>query len=160
MTMRTRMRILPSADEEQPSGGEATTKSGAGAPAVFVVDDDPGTLDLLCEVAREAGWEARPFTRLVDLRASLNHLRPTLLILDDDLPDGRGGDFARELRNDERLADTPMLVCTAAHPIRQAEIGSWAPVVSKPFDLREIDAFLDAAARRRPQADDLGERAG
>ncbi len=75
-------------------------------------------------------------------------------------PTDAGGDFARELRNDERMADTPMLVCTAAHPMRQAEIGSWAPVVSKPFDLREIDAFLDAAARRQRQADDFGERAG
>ncbi len=76
--------------EERPDGGEATTTGGADAPAVFVVDDDPGTLELLCEVAREAGWDARPFTRLIDLRASLDHLRPTLLILDDDLPDGRG----------------------------------------------------------------------
>lgn len=157
--MRTRMRILPSA-EEQPGASEPTTSGRAGAPAVFVVDDDPGTLELLCEVAREAGWKARPFTRLVDLRASLERTRPTLLILDDDLPDGRGGDFAREMRNDERLADTPMLVCTAAHPIRQAEIGLWAPVVSKPFALREIDAFLDAAARRQRGSDDFGNRAG
>ncbi len=157
--MRTRTRILPSA-EAQPIADEPTTSAGAGAPAVFVVDDDPGTLELLCEVAREAGWEARPFTRLTDLRASLERIRPTLLILDDNLPDGRGGDFARELRNDERMADTPMLICTAAHPIRRAEIGSWAPVVSKPFSLHEIDAVLAAAATRRRPADDRGERAG
>lgn len=157
--MRNRIRILPSA-EEQPGADHSTTSGGASAPAVFVVDDDPGTLDLLCEVAREAGWEARPFTRLADLRVSLDRTRPTLLILDDDLPDGRGGDFAREMRNDERLADTPMLVCTAAHPIRQAEIGLWAPVVSKPFALREIDAFLDAAARRQRGSGDFGRRAG
>jgi len=82
-------------------------------------------------------------------------MKPSLLILDDDLPDGLGGDLARELRATERLADMPLVVCTAAHPIRRAEIGSWAPVISKPFDLVEIDAFL-AVARSRS----YGPRAG
>lgn len=118
-------------------------------PVLFVADDDTATLALLRDVAEEAGWVARGFTRLADLRASLDQATPTLLILDDDLPDGRGGDMARDLRRDDRLADVPVLVCTAAHPMRQAEIGAWAPVVSKPFDLAEIEAFLSAAAARR-----------
>lgn len=32
--------------------------------------------------------------------------------------------------------------------MQQAEIGNWAPVVSKPFNLGEIEAFLAAAADR------------
>ncbi len=112
------------------------------APTLFVVDDDVATCELLCEIARDAGWVATGFSCLTDLRGSLGAAKPNLLILDDDLPDGRGGDLARELRSNERLADIPLVVCTAAHPIRRAEIGSWAPVISKPFDLAEIDAFL------------------
>lgn len=118
-------------------------------PVLFAVDDDTGTLDLLREVAQDAGWVAHGFTRLAELRSYLDHTKPTLLILDDDLPDGRGGDLARDLRHDDRMADVPLLVCTAATPMRQAEIGAWAPVVSKPFDLDEIERFLDAADRRR-----------
>ena len=122
---------------------------GTDAPVVFVVDDDASTLDLLCDIAQDAGWDARAFTRLKEFRASLHSdARPSLLILDDDLPDGSGGDLARDLRSDPRTADVPLLVCTAAHPIRQAEIGSWAPVVSKPFDLGEIERFLRNAAHR------------
>jgi DNA-binding response OmpR family regulator len=118
-------------------------------PLVLVADDDVATLELLCEIAVNAGWAARGFIRLATLRESLDADRPALLILDDDMPDGRGGDLARELREDPRMADVPILVCTAAHPMRQAEIGGWAPVVAKPFDLHEIEAFLSAAARRR-----------
>jgi DNA-binding response OmpR family regulator len=129
-------------------------------PVVFVVDDDPTTLELLCEIARDAGWLAKGFTRLDELRRSLDVGTPTLLILDDDLPDGRGGDLARELHGDDRMADVPILVCTAAHPMRQAEIGAWAPVVSKPFDLSQIDAFLGAAADRNRGSDRYGQRAG
>ena len=127
---------------------------------MFVVDDDAATLELLCEIARDAGWAARGFTRLSGLRASLEQVKPTLLILDDDLPDGRGGDLARQLRQDQRMADVPILVCTAAHPMRAAEIGAWAPVISKPFDLAEIEAFLSATASVHGGSDSYRQRAG
>jgi DNA-binding response OmpR family regulator len=113
-----------------------------------VVDDDLPTLELLSEVARESGWQTFGFTRLASLRAALDKRRPTFLIVDDDLPDGRGGDLARDLRHDPRLGDVPLVVCTAAAPRRQAEITNWAPVLSKPFDLGEIEDLLAAAARR------------
>ena len=143
--MPTWMRTVPTTDP---------------APTVFVVDDDVATQELLCEIAHDAGWSARGFSSLTALRGSLDTTTPTLLILDDDLPDGRGGDLARELRSDERMADLPTLVCTAAHPMRQAEIGAWAPVIAKPFDLAEIEAFLGAAARRHSAPDAHGRQAG
>ncbi len=124
-------------------------------PTLFVVDDDTATCDLICEIAQDAGWVATGFSCLTDLRGSLGEAKPTLLILDDDLPDGRGGDLARELRTSPRMADIPLVVCTAAHPTRRAEIGNWAPVITKPFALAEIDAFL-AATRRQS----FGQRAG
>jgi DNA-binding response OmpR family regulator len=151
---RTRMQPLPMADSDARSADRARP------PVLFVVDDDPATLELLCEIGRDAGWITQGFTRLLELRRSLDGARPELLILDDDLPDGRGGDLARELREDRRMADVPTLVCTAAHPMRQAEINAWAPVVSKPFDLDEIEAFLGAAARRHRSAAAYGQQAG
>lgn len=150
--MLTRLRIVEATCDR--------TRAAAARPVVFVVDDDVATLALMRDVAHEAGWEARGFSRLSDLhRAIAEEDPPSLLILDDDLPDGRGGDLARELRDDPRLADLPLLVCTAAHPMRQAEIGGWAPVVSKPFELGAIERFLDAS-RPRQRGSSRGERAG
>lgn len=122
-----------------------------------MVDDDRATLTLIREVAEEAGWEMLGVSTLAELRAALDVRQPLLIILDDDLPDGRGGDLARELRTDPRLADVRLLVCTAAHPMRRAEIGNWAPVVSKPFDLAVIERFLDAAAAHHRDRDADGE---
>jgi DNA-binding response OmpR family regulator len=122
---------------------------------LFVVEDDLSTLDLLRDVAEECGWKVRAFTRLREFNYELRVRRPDLVILDDDLPDGSGGDRAREMGVDERLTDVPVLVCTAAHPVRQAEIGSWAPVLSKPFELRAIERFLRAAGG----GDGMGQRA-
>ena len=120
----------------------------AEAPLLHIVEDDGSTLTLLSDVAADAGWRARGFTRLSDFRRALAEDTPDLVILDDDLPDGRGGDLAREIREDPELRDVPLVVCTAAHPMRQAEITAWAPVVSKPFDLAQIDGILYAASRR------------
>ena len=127
---------------------------------LYVVDDDVATCVLLCEIAAEAGWDTRGFVRLAELRTALARVTPALLIVDDDLPDGRGGDLARELRDDARMGQMPVAVCTAAHPMRQAEIGGWAPVIPKPFDLAEIEAFLTAAALRHTGADSFDRRAG
>lgn len=159
--MPMRMRLLPSRYDLADPDPAPTPGADAGHPPdLLVVDDDAATLELLCEIARDAGWNASGFRHLSELRAALDEANPTLLILDDDLPDGRGGDLARELREDERTAHVPILVCTAAHPMRQAEIGAWAPVVSKPFNLPEIEAFLSAAARRHDETGSYGQRAG
>ena len=140
------------------SDEERDATAGQRAPVLYVVEDDAATLELLREVAADAGWEAHGFTRLAPLRSALAHETPSLLVLDDDLPDGRGGDLARELRQDPRLAQVPLLVCTAAHPTRQAEITAWAPVVSKPFDLGEIERYFETATRRH--APNAATRAG
>jgi len=129
-----------------------TSLHDSGGPVLFVVDDDVPTTELLCEIGREAGWSVFGFTRLAEVHAALDHRPPRLLILDDDLVDGRGGDLARQLREDPRMADVTILVCTAAHPMRIAEIGAWAPVIAKHFDVGEIERFLDAAGRREPRA--------
>jgi DNA-binding response OmpR family regulator len=147
-------------------GGWSTPVGDAGErgrrgrrPVVFVVEDDVATLSLLCEVALQSGWEARGFSRLQELRRAIEEEPPSLLILDDDLPDGRGGDLARELRTHRRLAGVPLLVCTGAHPMRRAEIGDWAPVIAKPFDLAAIERFLVSAhpmSRKRSRDDRAG----
>lgn len=144
--MNTNMRVVDAMERQDASLADPR------GPVLFVVDDDVLTTELLCEIAQEAGWDAFGFTRLAELQAALDQRRPRVLILDDDLVDGRGGDLARDLREDPRMADVTLLVCTAAHPMRVAEIGAWAPVISKPFDLGEMEAFLDAAGRREPRA--------
>lgn len=127
-----------------------TDPERADAPVLFVVDDDASIRAVIGDIARDLGWKVLGFARLREFRERLSReARPTLMILDDALPDGSGGDLARRLRSDPRMKDVPLLVCTAAHPMRQAEIGTWAPVVSKPFALHEIERFLNAAAFRR-----------
>jgi DNA-binding response OmpR family regulator len=118
-------------------------------PVLFAVEDDPSTLALLREVATHAGWTTHGFSHLAEFERAMRERVPDLVILDDELPDGSGGDRARQLLVDARLNDLPVVVCTAAPPRRREEIGAWVPVLNKPFDLAEIEGHLEAAARRR-----------
>lgn len=146
------MRVVDAIDCQGASRTDSCLTDFRG-PVLYAVDDDVRTLELLCEIAQEAGWVAFGFARLAEVQAALDQRRPRALILDDDLLDGRGGDLARALRKDPRMVEVTLLVCTAAHPMRVAEIGAWAPVISKPFDLGTIERFLEAAGRReRPPA--------
>jgi DNA-binding response OmpR family regulator len=108
----------------------------------FVVDDDPDARYLLGEVARDMGWQAERFPTLKAVRQAMTRDQPDLLILDDALPDGSGGDFAVEVRANERLRGTPIIFCTGATPPRRREIGRIAPVLSKPFDLGALERIL------------------
>lgn len=111
---------------------------------IFVVDDDAATLRLLGDVAEEAGLEPQTFTTLGEVRAALREMQPDVVLLDDDLPDGRGGDLARELTEDPATRDIHVVVCTAADLRRRAEISAWAPVLAKPFDVAELERLLRA----------------
>ena len=111
---------------------------------MYIVEDDPGTLRLLSDLAEDAGWESRGFTHIAALRRALARERPAMMIIDDDLPDGRGGDFARQLRRE--LPEVTLVVCTAAPPMRRAEIGAWVPVIPKPLDLDAVERLMERAA--------------
>ena len=128
------------------------SRARAEAPVLCIVDDDVLTVELICAVAEESGWTAHGLKDIAELRVFLSRQRPALLVIDDDLPDGRGGDLARALRDDPDMGDMPVVVCTAAHPKRRREIGRWVPVISKPFELDELERHLRVRAPGRAGA--------
>lgn len=126
---------------------EATVQDRDEAPVLCIVDDDVPTVDLVRAVAEESGWIAYGFGRIEEIRGFLGRRRPALLILDDDLPDGRGGDLALELQQDPMTSDVATVVCTGADAGRRREIGGWVPVISKPFDISELERHMHAVSR-------------
>ena len=135
----------------------ATREGHGGAidppPVVVVVEDDIGTLGLLADLAEDAGWEARSCRSLRQFERTLGDVDPSLIILDDELPDGRGGEQAVRLRSNPQVSDVPVVLCTAAPQSRLTELGGklggTVAVVTKPFTIEDIERVLDAALRRR-----------
>jgi DNA-binding response OmpR family regulator len=115
-------------------------------PRAFVIEDDVLTLALLSDLAEMCGFEPVAFTRISSAREALRGLAPAIMVVDDDLPDGRGTDLVREVRANPRTADVRVVFCTAAGPSRRREIAQVAPVIAKPFRVREVERVLREAA--------------
>ena len=124
--------------------GSDTT--GRPRPRAFVIEDDVQTLALLSDLAEMCGFEPVAFTRIASARKALREHVPTIMVVDDELPDGRGGDLVRELRANPRTSHVRVLFCTAAGTSRRREIAQLAPVIEKPFGVRELERALHEAA--------------
>lgn len=115
-------------------------------PKAVVVEDDIATLRLLVELAATAGLEAIPFTHLSAARRAVRDSPPSVLLVDDDLPDGKGADFAAEVASDPRLRGVRVVVCTAADASRRRQIERVGRVIPKPFALHQLESALQEVA--------------
>lgn len=123
---------------------EAYTR--APRPHAFIIEDDVQTLRLLTELVASNGLEPLAFTRISSARRALSERVPAVMVVDDDLPDGRGAELVSELRANPRARHVKVLFCTAAEPARRREIAQLGPVIAKPFRLKDIERALAEVA--------------
>jgi CheY-like chemotaxis protein len=90
------------------------------AKTVLEVDDDPGALEGLARLLRQAGYGAATVANGVE---ALLRLRdgpaPCLILLDLLMPVLDGWSFCEALRADPATARTPVIVCSGAPPSLQ-----------------------------------------
>jgi two-component system, OmpR family, KDP operon response regulator KdpE len=118
------------------------------APRVLVVDDEPQIVRGLKIVLRSAGYAVEAAETKAEALASLAARPPDALVLDLVLPDGRGVDVCREVRQWSRL---PILMLSAVgderEKVRALDAGA-DDYVTKPFGTDELLARLRAVLRR------------
>lgn len=115
-------------------------------PRAFVIEDDVPTLALLSDLAEMCGYEAVAFTRLGSARRALRDRVPSVMVVDDDLPDGRGADLVRDMQANPRTDHVRVVFCTAADASRRREMARLAPVIPKPFRVGDVERALSEAA--------------
>ena len=116
---------------------------------VLLVEDDYVLGEAVREHVASLGQGVDWMKRLDDAREALATVAYELVLLDLNLPDGRGLDLLRELRR--QGADAPIIVLTAQDQIaaRIEGLNSGADdYLVKPFDLSELSARIAAVARR------------
>ncbi|GAA0750671.1 ATP-binding protein [Ideonella azotifigens] len=157
----TRFRVtLPAAaptDDQQltlPFDSSASTRH-----TVAYIEDDPvNTLVMSALVEQREDLQLVTYTNLGEGLAGLRARRPDLLLLDMQLPDGRGTELLAKLQREPALATLPVIMVSADaldDSVRNALAAGARAYVTKPlaFDevLREIDAALQAG-KAPPQA--------
>ena len=117
-----------------------------GPRRVLVVEDDEGIRETLKDLLELEGYDVAVAEHG---RAAIEHLLeqgpdPDVIVLDLMMPVMNGEEFRQRQLEDERWAQIPVLVISAAPPERSAAIGN--RFVKKPFNLETILGAVDDLA--------------
>jgi DNA-binding response OmpR family regulator len=117
---------------------------------IMLIEDDV-SLTLSLKIAlRRAGHEVVVAGTLAEAREIVQELPPDLVLLDLGLPDGDGLDVLSAWRTDQLFMPVIALTARVTLEDRVAGLHSGADdYVTKPFDLHELLARVDAQLRRR-----------
>ncbi|MCL2578413.1 MAG: response regulator transcription factor [Oscillospiraceae bacterium] len=132
--------------------------------SILLVEDQKAILEINQELLEEvSGYHVETAENLAGARAAVAQLRPDLIVLDINLPDGSGLDFLREIK---QTMDIPVLLLTAlsesSDEVKGIQEGG-DDYVAKPYDndvlLARIKKLLSQSERVKMAAENAKAQA-
>src|SRR5947208_13352249 len=121
-------------------------------PTLLIVEDDAPLRGVLVQSLRAEGFAARAVATARELLEQALTDCPDVLVIDIGLPDGDGRDLCQALR--AHGIGAPILFLTARDALTDRLSGFTVggdDYVTKPFDIEEVVARLQALLRRADQ---------
>jgi CheY-like chemotaxis protein len=119
--------------------------------SILILDDHAQTGRALERYFQAQGFEAEAFTRVADARARLTSHVPSLMIIDELMPEMTGLQLIEQLRADERTQRVPIVIYSAiaddvlyrrAQPLRVS--ACWRKgSIDMPRMREQVDRILD-----------------
>lgn len=118
-----------------------------GGPAsILLVDDEPAILESTRLLLEEMGYTVTCLSDAGLIVETLRRLRPRLLLQDVRMPGLDLQALVKEIRADEDIAKTPILLFSASMDLDELAERVGAPrSLEKPFRPAELDAAIRAA---------------
>lgn len=126
---------------------------------ILLADDEKDLVWAVRRSLRDEGYEVLTAYDGVEALLLTYAHRPNLIILDIIMPRLDGLEVCRRLRRDPLLANVPILFVSVRGAIEERVAGldeGGDDYLSKPFDLRELKARIQALLRRSAAATPLG----
>ena len=118
----------------------------------YVVDDQRAILEMLILLLADLDVQAEGTTAPHQARHAIAMAQPHLILLDIMMPELDGLTLLDELHHDPRTAAIPVVLCTAA-VLSPSQSRLFADrgigILSKPFDMEQLRAIVDAVASSR-----------
>lgn len=118
---------------------------------IYYVEDDANIRDLAIYALKQAGFEAQGFLGAHDFFEQCRVKTPDLVLLDIMLPEVDGLEVLHRIREDEALADLPVMMLTAKGTELDKVVGLDAGAddyLAKPFGMMELVSRVNALLRR------------
>ncbi|MCG3881590.1 phosphate regulon transcriptional regulator PhoB [Psychrobacter sp. Ps3] len=119
---------------------------------ILIVEDEPAIREMVMMTLEMAGFESLQAADISEAHQQVVDHRPALILLDWMLPGDKSGiDFCRMLKNDEILAEIPVIMLTAKSEEDSKVHGLDAGAddyMTKPFSTRELISRIKAVLRR------------
>jgi len=118
---------------------------------ILVVDDNAFSRELMKELLEPSGHEVLEAVNGHDALNLIRGCAPELVFLDLQMPLQDGFGVIRELRNDCRFQNLPVVAVTASAMIGDREraiAAGFDSYIAKPIDLCEVEAQIEALASR------------
>jgi two-component system, OmpR family, alkaline phosphatase synthesis response regulator PhoP len=122
------------------------------SPLILLIDDDDSLTSLLADSLRREGYDPRLCGDVAQAEDALKSQVFDVILLDVMLPDRSGFEFCAQLRN--QGIQTPVLMLTARGDVMDRVTGlriGADDYLSKPFEVPELLARIDALRRRASQ---------
>jgi DNA-binding response OmpR family regulator len=132
------------------------------AQRILIVEDDPKSLKLMCEILKHEKYEICAATDGYQALSVALDKRPDLMILDINLPCGDGLTVHERMGRNANLCTTPVIYVTADPSPKVKAAGKRlgaAAVLAKPFDRVQLLAAISSALHAVP-ASPIAELAG
>ena len=115
----------------------------AAKPIILVVDDDLPILALMRSLLREFGFEAVTAESGPDALAEARKRRPSVVLIDKNMPGMTGDEVIRALRNEPGFDGLPILILSGER-VSSPELKALGAdgAVLKPFDVHALIAQL------------------
>ena len=106
---------------------------------IVLFDDDEDILSICSYILSEAGWEVHSFTDCNHVIERVGKIMPSVILMDNWIPDVGGIETTRQLKKDPKLKDIPVIYFSANSDIQQlAESAGAETYLAKPFDLDDL----------------------
>jgi putative two-component system response regulator len=119
---------------------------------ILIVDDTPANLTLLSKMLGDRGYRIRPVpSGSLALRAAASD-PPDLILLDITMPEMDGFEVCRQLKEDARLRDVPVIFISALTETEgkvKAFKRGGVDYVTKPFQIEEVEARVETHLKLR-----------